>query len=43
VERAARELRVSVSTLSRNLKRSHFRQLAATAEAMEMFFRDTWA
>jgi hypothetical protein len=43
VERAARLLRVSVSTLSRNLKRSHFRQLADTAETMESFFRDAWA
>jgi hypothetical protein len=43
VERAARQLQVSVSTLSRNLKRSHFRQLAETAETMASFFRDAWA
>ena len=42
VERAAQTLRVSVSTLSRNLKRSHFRQLAETAATMEIFFGDSW-
>ena len=42
VEGAGRELRVSVSTLSRNLKRSHFRQLKQTVETMETFFRDSW-
>src|SRR5579862_835314 len=38
VEGAARKLRVSISTLSRNLKRSHFRQLAQTAETMKNLF-----
>jgi hypothetical protein len=42
VESAAQKLRVNVSTLSRNLKRSHFRQLAETATTMEVFFRESW-
>lgn len=42
VEGAARKLRVSISTLSRNLKRSHFWQLAETAETMTNLFRDSW-
>jgi len=42
VDAAARELRLSVSTVSRNLKRSHFRQLAETAATMQAFFRDEW-
>jgi hypothetical protein len=42
VEGAAKELRVSISTLSRNLKRSHFRQLAETAATMKSLFHDSW-
>jgi hypothetical protein len=42
VDGAARELRLSVSTVSRNLKRSHFRQLLETAKTMRMFFRGQW-
>jgi hypothetical protein len=43
VESAARKLRVNASTLSRNLRRSHFRQLAETAKTMEVFFREEWS
>ena len=43
VESAARKLRVNISTLSRNLRRSHFRQLSETARTMEVFFRDEWS
>jgi transposase-like protein len=42
VESAAQKLRVNISTLSRNLRRSHFRQLAETAKTMAMFFREEW-
>jgi hypothetical protein len=42
VESAARKLRVNISTLSRNLRRSHFRQLVETAETMETFFGEAW-
>jgi hypothetical protein len=42
VESAARKLRVNISTLSRNLRRSHFRQLVETAETMEAFFGEAW-
>jgi hypothetical protein len=38
---AARKLGLSASTLSRNLKRSYFRQLAETADTMRIFFRDS--
>jgi hypothetical protein len=43
VESAARKLRVNISTLSRNLRRSHFRQLSETARTMEAFFREEWS
>jgi SatD family (SatD) len=42
VDRAARMLRLNISTASRNLQRAHYWQLAEVASTMKEFFRTTW-
>jgi SatD family (SatD) len=42
VDRAAKRLRLDISTASRSLKRGHYWQLAEVAGTMKVFFRDEW-
>ena len=42
VDRAAKRLRLNISTVSRNLKRGHYWQLAEVAVTMKEWFRTEW-